>query len=67
MDDVLFELEGLEHGGGAIAHVRGGYLNRIEAYLHVESWPKNPRLTRVHCDTGDVRDLPMLGKVWRRE
>ena len=66
VDDVLFELEGLEHGGGAIAHVHNGYLDLVEAYLHAGHWPKAPRLVRVYYDTGAVRDLELLGKVWRK-
>jgi hypothetical protein len=65
IDDVLFDLEGLEHGGGAIAHVSDGYLDLIEAYLKAESWPANPTPMRIYYDTGDPRDLALLGKVWR--
>ena len=65
IDDVLFDLEGLEHGGGAIAHVRDGYLDLIEAYLNAEPWPANPTPRRIYYDTGDPRDLALLGKVWR--
>jgi hypothetical protein len=65
IDDVLFELEGLEHGGGAIAHDHGGYLNLIEAYLNAETWPTTPVLRRVYYDTGDTRNLDLLRKVWR--
>jgi hypothetical protein len=67
VDDVLFDLDGLEHGGCAIAHVRGGYLDLVEAYLNAGAWPKTPHLIRVYYDTGEPRDLELLGKVWRKQ
>jgi hypothetical protein len=66
IDDVQFELEGLERGGGAIAHVTNGYLHIVEAYLSAEAWPRTPRLRRVYYDTGDQRDLALLSRVWQK-
>jgi len=50
--DVLFDLEGIENGGGAILFVDDGYVSMLEGYLNGEpQWPETPRLTRVFYDS----------------
>ena len=65
IDDVVFDLRDREHGGGAILFVRDGRLNMLEAYLDAEEWPETAQLTGIRYDTGDQRNLAILGKVWR--
>lgn len=41
--DVGFELDGLEHGGGALLFVRDGVLRTLEAFTNAgEPWPREP-------------------------
>jgi hypothetical protein len=55
--DVYFDLEGVQHGGGAIIFIENGYLSMLEAYLNGdEEWPDQPRLSRVFYDS-NPRDL----------
>jgi hypothetical protein len=62
--DVYFDLEGIEHGGGAILFVDEGHLSMLEAYLNGdEKWPTEPSLTRIYYDS-DPRDLEALRKNW---
>ena len=46
--DVIFDLAGLEHGGGAILFTKNGYISQLEGYLNAEEWPDEPQLTRVY-------------------
>jgi hypothetical protein len=62
--DVYFDLEGIEHGGGAILFVDDGHISMLEAYLNGdEQWPKEPHLTRIYYDS-DPRDMEALRKSW---
>jgi len=62
--EVYFDLEGSEHGGGAILFVDDGHISMLEAYLDAdEQWPKEPHLTRVYYDS-DPRDMEALRKNW---
>lgn len=63
VDDVHFDLDGLEHGGEVILFVDDGYIHIFEGYLHAEDWPDEPKLTRVYYDT-DPRDFRLLRKAW---
>ena len=50
--DVYFDLEGVQHDGGAIIFRENGYLSMLEAYLNGdEEWPDQPRLSRVFYDS----------------
>ncbi len=61
---MYFDLEGIEHGGGAILFVDDGHVSMLEAYLNAdERWPKEPHLTRVYYDS-DPRDMEALRKNW---
>lgn len=45
---VSFEVEGVEHGGGALLWIDDGQLASLEVYLHGEGkWPAEPRLTNL--------------------
>jgi len=62
--DVYFDLEGIEHGGGAILFVDDGHVSMLEAYLNGdEKWPKEPHLTRVYYNS-NPRDMEALRKNW---
>ncbi len=63
VDDVRFDLDGLEHGGEGILFVDDGHIHIFEGYLHSEDWPDEPKLTRVFYDT-DPRDFKLLRKAW---
>ena len=65
IDDVQFELEGVEGPVGCILFVRDGFINCLEGYTYVGDWPDSPRLKSLSYDTGSPRDLELLGKVWR--
>jgi hypothetical protein len=67
--DVYFDLEGVQHGGGAIIFIENGYLSMLEAYLNGdEKWPVQPRLSRLFYDS-NPRDLAasIMGgkKTWQ--
>jgi hypothetical protein len=47
VDDVAFDLEGRETGGGAILFVRDGVLDMLELVMLTEPWPDVPRLRGV--------------------
>src|SRR5262245_42269279 len=40
LGDLAFELEGLEHEGGAILFVRDGVIRTLEGYSFENSWPE---------------------------
>lgn len=63
VDDVRFDLDGLEHGGEVILFVDDGHIHIFEGYLHAEDWPDEPKLTKVFYDT-DPRDFKLLRKAW---
>lgn len=63
INDVIFDLAGLQYGGGAILFTNGGRISQLEGYLNGEEWPDEPRVTRIYYDT-NPRDLMLLRKAW---
>jgi hypothetical protein len=40
-DDVMAEIEGLQHGAGFVLFVRDGVIETLEGYSYDELWPTN--------------------------
>lgn len=63
LDDVYFDLDGLEHGC-AILWVKQGAIAFLEGYSHDGKWPAHSGSFEVHYFGGE-RDLPTLLKSIR--
>jgi hypothetical protein len=61
LEDVLAELEGLDHGAGFILYVRNGVMDLLEGFSYDEPWPsavgafslrylREPRVLRLPRD-----------------
>ena len=57
ISDVYFDLEGAEHGGGAILFVREGVITMLEAYAHAENWPDDTGDFMIRYFDGAVRSM----------
>ncbi|HEX3580939.1 MAG TPA: hypothetical protein VH087_04200 [Thermoanaerobaculia bacterium] len=57
ISDVYFDLEGTEHGGGAILFIRDGVVTMLEAYCHWGAWPAEPAEFKLHYFDGEERDI----------
>jgi hypothetical protein len=66
VDDVRFDLEGLDHGGGVILFVDDGRISQFEGYLYGEDWPEAARLKSSTYDT-EPRDFTLLRKAWHQD
>ena len=61
--DVYFDLEGINHGGGAILFIKNGQIELLECYLNAgEKWPEDINLKRIYYDK-NPRDLEYIGKI----
>jgi hypothetical protein len=63
LDDVLADVEGLNHGAGFVLYVRNGVMDLLEGYCYDEPWPpvvgafalnyhRLPRALRLSRDGG---------------
>ena len=60
LGDVLFDLKGLDHGGGALLFIRGGKIEMLEAYCNGVGWPRDTSDFSIFYDTGPQRDVAMI-------
>lgn len=60
LGDVLFNLQGPDHGGGAILFVRGGKVEMLEAYCFEDDWPSEISRFSISYDGGPQRDVARI-------
>jgi hypothetical protein len=57
LDDVVVEIEGLQHGAGFLLLIKDGFLNMLEGFTYDEEWPDAVKTFTVQY-AAPQRDLP---------
>lgn len=58
LDDVVVEIEGVQHGAGFILLIKDGLLDMLEGFTFDEPWPDEVMTFSVRYAAAPGRDLP---------
>jgi hypothetical protein len=64
--DVQSCISGLDSGAGFLLHVTGGALDTLEGYTYDDSWPRSIEQFELTYESGPVRDVGKISKVFAR-
>lgn len=66
LDDVVVEIEGLQHGAGVLLLIKDGLLNMLEGFTYDEEWPDVVKTFTVQYATAQREFPPELTVSWQK-